>query len=45
MNILRNWGVHNIVAHPLMQVFIYLRMAKFALAIHDATLPEQTNDP
>lgn len=39
VKIFRNWGVHNIVAHPLMQVLIYLRMTALARTIHDATLP------
>lgn len=39
MKIFKNWAVHNIFAHPFMQILICLRMPTFARAVHDATLP------
>jgi len=35
----KNWPMHNIVAHPLMQVFNWLGMNGLATKVHDATLP------
>jgi hypothetical protein len=34
------WAVHNIVGHPLMQIFSWLGMAKFGIEIHDLTIPQ-----
>jgi hypothetical protein len=36
----KNWAVHNLIGHPLMQIFFMLKMEKLAIAIHDSTLPE-----
>ena len=36
--IYKNWWVHNLVAHPIMQI-IQLFNAKLANKIHDETLP------
>lgn len=44
MNIFKNWGVHNIVAHPLMQLLGCIGLRKFGRAIHDATLPAKENE-
>jgi len=33
------WAVHNLVGHPLMQFFAFLKMHKFAMAVHDGTVP------
>jgi len=39
MNILyKNWVVHNLIAHPLMQI-IRIFNRKVATKLHDATLP------
>ena len=35
----RAWMVHNLVGHPLMQIFALLRLHRKALWIHDATVP------
>lgn len=40
MKIFRNWGVHNVLAHPLMQMLAWLGMPVAALRVHDATLPQ-----
>jgi hypothetical protein len=40
MSIIKNWPMHNLVGHPLMQIFVWLRMPNTANKIHDATLPE-----
>jgi hypothetical protein len=33
------WIVHNIIAHPLMQIFALLRLYKLAIWIHEVTVP------
>jgi hypothetical protein len=33
------WALHNLVAHPLMQVLVWLGFTKAALRLHDATVP------
>jgi len=38
----KNWFVHNIFAHPIMQI-VKLFNLPIALAIHDATLPVDNN--
>ena len=35
----KNWAVHNIIGHPLMQIFLWLRMQRMAKKVHDSTLP------
>lgn len=34
------WLFHNLVAHPLTQIFALLKMYKFAFWIHDVTVPK-----
>jgi hypothetical protein len=36
----KNWFIHNVVAHPLMQIVVFFnyRLANF---IHDVTLPKK----
>lgn len=34
-----NWAVHNLVGHPLMQIFSWLGMKDLAAKVHDATVP------
>lgn len=38
--IYKNWWVHNIVAHPLMQILGALGFVGIGDSLHDATLPE-----
>lgn len=38
--IYKNWPVHNIVGHPLMQFFRFFGLNKIAGLIHDGTLPD-----
>jgi hypothetical protein len=33
------WAFHNLVAHPLMQVMVWLGFKKLAIRLHDATVP------
>lgn len=33
------WAFHNLVAHPLMQILVWLGFRKAALRLHDATVP------
>ena len=41
--IYKNWWVHNIVAHPLMQILGSLGFVGLSDALHDATLPEMVD--
>lgn len=34
------WMFHNIIAHPLTQIFALLKMYKLAFWIHDSTIPK-----
>ena len=36
------WAIHNLVAHPVMQVLAFARLYKLALWVHDATVPKPT---
>jgi hypothetical protein len=33
------WAFHNIVAHPLMHIMVWLRMPKLAFKLHNVTVP------
>ena len=37
--IYQNWTVHNLIGHPLMQIFELFGMSKIATRVHDETLP------
>ena len=37
--IYKNWPVHNILGHPLMQVLNWLGLHVAASMVHDGTLP------
>lgn len=37
--IYKNWPVHNLFGHPLMQIFEWLGMPECAKRLHDDTLP------
>lgn len=37
------WVVHNIFAHPLMQILAFCRCYKLGLWIHDSTIPKPIN--
>lgn len=34
------WAFHNLVAHPLMQVLVWLGFRRAGLWVHDATVPK-----
>jgi len=36
--------VHNLIAHPLMEILHLIGLSKWGDRIHDATLPEDHND-
>ena len=40
----QNWPVHNLIAHPLMQILVWLGMPRLADRIHDGTLPPDADD-
>lgn len=33
------WSLHNLIGHPLMQIFAYMRCYRFAMLAHDLTVP------
>ena len=33
------WSMHNMIAHPALQIFAWLKLTKFGLMIHDRTVP------
>ena len=45
MKLIRSWGMHNLVGHPMMQIFTWLGMPRMADAIHDRTLPPSEGGP
>ncbi|TAL39147.1 MAG: hypothetical protein EPN97_03050 [Alphaproteobacteria bacterium] len=34
------WAFHNLVAHPVMQIMVWLGFKKLAIRLHDATVPK-----
>jgi len=38
--IYKNWAVHNLIGHPLMQIMNWLNKNDIAKKIHDGTLPD-----
>lgn len=34
------WAFHNLVAHPMMQIMVWLGFKKAAIRLHDATVPK-----
>lgn len=37
--IYKNWVVHNVIAHPVMQLLRMIKLQSLGDKIHDATLP------
>lgn len=35
----KNWHVHNLIAHPLMQLMAYVGLEDMGNRLHDATFP------
>lgn len=33
------WAIHNLIGHPLMQIFSWLHLTPLGLKIHDMTVP------
>ncbi len=33
------WAFHNLIAHPLMQIMVWLGFRKLAIRLHDVTVP------
>ncbi len=38
------WAIHNLIGHPLMQIFSWLRLPALGIKVHDATVPEPDLD-
>jgi hypothetical protein len=39
-HIKHSWAIHNLIAHPLMQILTWLHLTKLALWVHDVTIPK-----
>lgn len=37
------WSVHNLIAHPIMQLLAYMRLYRWAIWVHDVTVPSPKN--
>lgn len=35
-----SWAIHNLIGHPLMQIFLWLRLPRAANWFHDKTIPK-----
>jgi hypothetical protein len=35
-----SWAIHNLFAHPLMQILMWLGLTRWAMWVHDSTVPE-----
>lgn len=40
----KNWAVHNIIAHPIMEICGWFGLFALGVAIHNATLPEESKE-
>ena len=38
--IYKNWPIHNLIGHPLMEILGWIGLRRLGIAIHDATVPE-----
>lgn len=34
------WVIHNLIGHPLMQIFAFIRLYGIAMWVHDVTIPK-----
>lgn len=34
------WAIHNLVGHPVMQILAWLKKPRWALSVHDRTIPK-----
>jgi|SRR5678815_5102448 len=39
-----SWAIHNLIGHPLMQIFSWLHLTALGIKIHDLTVPEPKNN-
>ena len=39
------WAMHNLVAHPLMQLLAWIGLPRLGLALHDCTVPRPCGAP
>lgn len=39
-HIKHSWAIHNLIGHPLMQIFSWLHLMRLAIWVHDHTIPE-----
>ena len=33
------WALHNLIGHPLLQIFAWAKLTRLGLVVHDATIP------
>lgn len=38
------WAVHNLIAHPVLQICAFLGFYKFGMWVHDVTVPKPIRD-
>lgn len=43
MKIFKNWPIHNLFGHPLMQICIWFKLPDLGNKIHDYTMPEEND--
>lgn len=43
-NLYKNWAVHNLIGHPLMEVLTWFGAKQLAKKVHDGTLPSGALD-
>lgn len=39
------WAIHNLIGHPLMQIFSWLHLTALGIKIHDVTVPNPITKP
>ena len=39
------WAIHNLIGHPLMQIFSWLHLPRLGIKIHDVTVPNPITKP
>lgn len=37
--LVRNWTMHNLIGHPLMEILYWIGFKRMAAKVHDGTLP------
>ncbi len=40
----KNWAMHNLVGHPLMEILNWFGLNRWARRVHDSTLPLERDE-